>query len=107
MPIIYRCRGCGRILYMVYTLPKIDFSDSKKGKMMYSPALVYKHLNREYISTEAMIGISTPTEIAIQLGRHCPFCGRRLKLDISLEDIKIMPWNKKPLRKKLLASQAV
>ena len=92
---------------MVYTMPKLDFTGRPKRRLMYNPILIYRYIDKEYPSTSSMIGIDTPMEVALSLGKHCPFCGHRLKMDISLNDIKIEKWDKRPLRKKLLTTQPV
>ena len=51
MPIIYKCKNCGYVLY-----------DSRNWK---------KYTNRYY-------GIPTPSEVAAWYGGHCPNCGKPL-----------------------------
>jgi len=49
MPVIYRCKNCGHVLY------------------------VFRSVGQDYY------GVPTPTELFARLGMICPKCGRRLE----------------------------
>lgn len=59
MPIIYRCKSCGSVLYVF-----------------------------ERVGQDAF-GVPTPDELARRYGGRCPFCGRILNRAAKPEDIRI------------------
>ena len=64
MPIVYRCKGCGFILY-----------DSR---------------NPERYGITKSFGIPTPSEVASWYGGVCPRCGRKLNTKPDpLKDVEI------------------
>jgi DNA-directed RNA polymerase subunit RPC12/RpoP len=61
MPVIYRCIGCGEIIY------------------------AFLRAGQDYY------GIPSPSELLIRIGSKCPRCGRKLDriIEIARIDIKI------------------
>jgi len=59
MPVVYRCKSCGRVIF------------------------AFKRVGQDYF------GVPTPGELASRLGGRCPFCGKPLNLRPGLEDIRI------------------
>ena len=59
MPVIYRCRGCGRVLY------------------------TFERVGQSYY------GLPTPSEFVVRFGRTCPYCGRPLNTNVDLDDVRV------------------
>ena len=70
MPVVYRCRNCGAILYMFETTEKV-----RRGRGRYR---YYAH-RVEAKGASRYLGILTPSEVAERLGGKCPVCGAELK----------------------------
>ena len=70
MPVVYRCRNCGAILYMFATTEKI-----RRGRGRHS---YYTH-RVEAKGASKWLGMLTPSEVAERLGGKCPVCGAELK----------------------------
>ena len=59
MPVVFRCKRCGNVLY------------------------VYEAVGQD------CFGIPTPSELAARLGGKCPHCGRPLIAKPTIDDIKV------------------
>lgn len=73
MPIVYRCRNCGKILVYFET----EVIPAVRGYTTKTKALVVagQKMNINY-------GIPTPSELVTILGGRCPYCGKPLNTNI-------------------------
>jgi len=59
VPIVFRCRNCGHVIY------------------------VFRHVGQDYF------GIPTPSELVNRVTMVCPRCGRVLTTRVRLEDVRV------------------
>ncbi len=77
MPIVYRCRRCGRVLFVAVEINRVLLGPADK-RAKWRTVRIVRYADLPYPTVMDYDSIPTPAAVAEHFNYRCPFCGAPL-----------------------------